>query len=175
MNCGHDESSPPFISYHDGPYNPSLASSASSSSASVWSDVGSQSSDDSSVHSTGLSSDAEISDSYCYTSQPSCQPITSACDQSAPTTACWSKNVLSSIAPQRRHPRRTNSGIVTLSGYPPSLIRQCDRKVNFVDSLVGKLILLPLIIGSRYSIVDLRFLRPDRRSHLAIIISGMPW
>jgi len=136
MNCGHDESSPPFISYHDGPYNPSLASSASSSSASVWSDVGSQSSDDSSVHSTGLSSDAEISDSYCYTSQPSCQPITSACDQSAPTTACWSKNILSSIAPQRRHPRRTNSGIVTLSGYPPSLIRQCDRKVNFVDSLV---------------------------------------
>jgi PHO85 cyclin-5 len=140
MNCSDDDSSPPYISsYREGPYNPSLASSASSSSASVWS-VASQSSDDSSVHSTGVTSDAEISDSYCYTSQPSYQPITGVCERSATSTACWSKNILSTIAPQQRqHSRRTNAGIGTRSGCPPPLIRQCDRKVNFVDSLVGKL------------------------------------
>ncbi len=35
---------------------------------------------------------------------------------------------------QRQHPRRTNR----LQESPPSLIRQNNRKVNFVDNLVGK-------------------------------------
>ena len=138
MNCGDDALSPPYISYHDGPYNPSLASSASSSSASVWSDVASQSSDDSSVHSGGAC-DSEISDSYCYPSQPSSyQPITNNCDQIPLTiSTCWPKNILAGTVPeQRQNPRRTSSGS-SRSGCPPSLVRQCDRKVNFVDSLVG--------------------------------------
>lgn len=45
----------------------------------------------------------------------------------------------------RRHPRRTACPTATSNGtstscprLPPPLVRQCDRKVNFVDSLVGK-------------------------------------
>ena len=34
----------------------------------------------------------------------------------------------------RQNPRRTSS---TRSGCPPKLVHQQDRKVNFVDSLVG--------------------------------------
>ncbi len=142
MNCGDDDSSPPYITSYNGPYSSSLASSASSSSASVWSDVASQSSDDSSIHSSGISSESEISDSYCCTSQPpSYQPIQqNICDQGVTVTASWPKSILASVAPeQRQHPRRTSGGPVARSGCPPSLVRQCDRKVNFVDSLVGKL------------------------------------
>lgn len=143
MNCGDDVSSPPYISsYHDGPYNSSLASSASSSSASVWSDVASQSSDDSSIHSGGAGSESDISDTYCCTSQPSSYrpPQQSICESRATATVCWPKSILTSVAPeQRQHPRRTSLGPVARLGCPPSLVRQCDRKVNFVDSLVGKL------------------------------------
>ena len=42
----------------------------------------------------------------------------------------------------RKHPRRTNSGIqsngVSCARPPPCLLRQSERKVNFVDNLVGK-------------------------------------
>jgi PHO85 cyclin-5 len=141
MNCGDDDLSPPpyISSYHDGPYNSSLASSASSSSASVWSDVASQSSDDSSIHSVGAGSESDIPETYCCTSQPSYQPSHhNICDSGVTTTTCWPKSVLASVAPeQRQHPRRTS--VVARLGCPPSLVRQSDRKVNFVDSLVGKL------------------------------------
>lgn len=142
MNCGDDDLSPPFISsYHDGPYNPSIASSASSSSASVWSDVASQSSEDSSVHSAGAGSESEIHETYFCTSQPSYQPSHhNICDPSVTTNTYWPKSGPASVAPeQRQHPRRTNTGAVSRLGCPPPLVRQCDRKVNFVDSLVGKL------------------------------------
>src|SRR5580700_1303078 len=108
MNCGDDDLSPPYISsYHDGPYNPSLASSASSSSASVWSDVASQSSDDSSIHSTGAASESDIPETYCCTSQPSYQPSHHInYDSGVTTTTCWPKSILASVAPeQRQHPR----------------------------------------------------------------------
>jgi hypothetical protein len=144
MNCGDDVSPPPYISsYQNGPYNPSLASSASSSSASVWSDASSQSSDDSSVHSGGVGSESDLPDTYCCTSQPtsyqqSIQQII--CDTSVATSTCWPKSILASVAPdQRLNPRRTSIGAASRLGCPPSLVRQCDRKVNFVDSLVGKL------------------------------------
>ena len=40
----------------------------------------------------------------------------------------------SSVPPaQRQHPRRSNS-----NQKPPPLVRQCERKVAFVDNLVGK-------------------------------------
>jgi hypothetical protein len=140
MNCGDDDLSPPYISsYHEGPYSSSLASSASSSSASVWSDASSQSSDDSSVHS-GVASDSEISDSYCITTQqPSYQPIPNICDQIPITTSvCWQKTATTGPE-QRQNPRRTGTSSVARSGCPPSLVRQSDRKVTFVDSLVGML------------------------------------
>lgn len=138
MNCGDNDLSPPYVSSYDGPYNSSLASSASSSSASVWSDVASQASDDSSLHS-GVTSDSEISDSYCCTSQPpSYQPIPNNCDQNTTTSVCWPKTIPTSLVPdQRQNPRRTGTSSTSRSGCPPSLVRQCDRKVNFVDSLVG--------------------------------------
>jgi hypothetical protein len=143
MNCGNDDLSPPYISsYHDGPYNHSLASSASSSSASVWSDVASQSSDESSVHSAGAGPESDAPETYCCTSQPSYEPTQhNICDSTVTLTTCWPKSTSTSIAPeQRQHPRRTSTSTVARLGCPPSLVRQCDRKVNFVDSLVGKLI-----------------------------------
>jgi hypothetical protein len=141
MNRVDDDSSPPYATtyHHEGPYNPSIASSASSSSSSVWSSVSSQSSetsDDSSVHSTNISADSEISDSYCYSSQPSYQPTS--CDQGIAPTICWPNSANDSVIPEHRpNPRRTSAA--SRSGCPPSLVRQSDRKVNFVDSLVGKI------------------------------------
>ena len=141
MNSGDVELSPPFITtyHHDGPYSSSLSSSASSSCASVFSDAASQSSDDSSVHSGG-SSDSEQSDAYCRTTrQSSYQSLEDQCDVITPTE-CWPKSVLASSVPQKRpHPRRTSKLASRKARSPPSLVRQCDRKVSFVDSLVGKI------------------------------------
>ncbi|CZS98698.1 related to G1/S-specific cyclin pas1 [Rhynchosporium graminicola] len=135
MNCGEDDSPPYITSFRNGPYSSSLASSASSSSASVWSDASSQSSDDSSV--TGASSDNEIPEKYCYTSRPapSFTTASTVCEQ-APAIAYWSKHKSGEVATEQRHPRRTSVGASTRTGFPPSLVRQCDRKVNFVDGLV---------------------------------------
>lgn len=135
MNSDDDDLSPPFItSYRGGPYSSSLSSSASSSCASVFSDAASQSSDDSSVHSAG-SSDSEQSDAYCRTTRQSSYQSLDRCDVTEPT--CWPKSVLASIVPQKRpHPRRTSKLASRKARAPPSLVRQCDRKVSFVDSLV---------------------------------------
>lgn len=132
MNCGEDDSPPYITSYRNGPYSSSIASSASSSTASVWSDVASQSSDDSSV--TG-SSDNETSETYCCTSQPA---PSFTCEQGISVATYWPRHkVQVEVAPaQRQHPRRTSVGSTTRTGCPPTLVRQCDRKVNFVDSLV---------------------------------------
>lgn len=129
MHSGEDDSSPYITSHHhNGPYNGSLASSASSSSASIWSDAASQSSDDSS--SSSISQDSHYATSA--TSNVSCLP----------STATWKNQLEAAVqAPTelRQHPRRTSIGSATRSGCPPSLVRQNDRKVSFVDSLVGKI------------------------------------
>jgi hypothetical protein len=139
MNCGEDDSPLYIPSYQNGPYSSSIASSASSSSASVWSDASSQLSDDSSV--TGTSSYSETSEAYRCTSQPapSFTTANNTCEQSISIATYWPKHKLPvEAAPeQRQHPRRTSVGAPTRTGCPPSLVRQCDRKVNFVDSLVG--------------------------------------
>ncbi|EKD14612.1 uncharacterized protein L3040_000135 [Drepanopeziza brunnea f. sp. 'multigermtubi'] len=143
MYCSEDDSPPYVNSYQNGRYSSSsiasasasasASSSSSSSSASVWwSDASSQSSDDSSV--TGASSDNEISETYCWTSQlaPS---LTTTSEQ--PPVAYWPNKLhVVEAAPEPRHPRRTSGGAGTRSGCPPSLVRQCDRKINFVDGLV---------------------------------------
>lgn len=140
MNCGEDDSPPYVSSYQNGPYSSSIASSASSSSASVWSDASSQTSDDSSI--TGAPSDAEPSESYCYTSQPapSFTAANTVCESNTSVAAYWQKHQQPTEVPseQRQNPRRTSIGTTSRSGCPPSLVRQCDRKVSFVDSLVGK-------------------------------------
>ena len=129
MNRGDDDS-PLYIATF--PYSSSIASSASSSSASVWSSNSSQSSDDSSVTS---SLDSESVDSCCYGGTYAAASL----DEPCPTIAVsWPKHKLPEAAAQpRAHPRRTSASS-TRSGCPPQLVRQCDRKVNFVDSLVGK-------------------------------------
>ncbi|TVY64191.1 G1/S-specific cyclin pas1 [Lachnellula suecica] len=125
MNCGKDDSPPYIASYQNGPYSSSIASSASSSSASVWSDASSQTSDDSS---TVASSEIETAD-YCPPSF-----TTTKCENII--TTLWPKKTLADVAPElRQHPRRTSVG-ASQPKCPPSLVRQCDRKVNFVDSLV---------------------------------------
>ena len=43
-----------------------------------------------------------------------------------------------SQAELRRNPRRSAPGSHAKGGCPPSLVRQSDRKVNFVDNLVGR-------------------------------------
>jgi hypothetical protein len=142
MNCREDDS-PSYISaYRNGPYSSSLASSASSSTASVWSDASSQTSDDSSV--TGASDSSETlepSETYCCPTQQPPHSFTSICEPTIPVAIQWSKRKSNVQVPpeQRQHPRRTSSGGASRTGCPPSLVRQCDRKVNFVDSLVGKM------------------------------------
>lgn len=136
MNCGEDDSPPYIASYRNGPYSSSIASSASSSSASVWSDASSQSSDDSSV--TGASDDLDAPESCCYTRPPApvYAPANRTGEQGLTLTTQWPRQKVP--AEQRQHPRRTSAPTATRTGCPPALVRQCDRKVNFVDSLVGK-------------------------------------
>lgn len=157
MHCGEDDSPPYIESYRPGPYSYSRASSAASSTASVWSDASSQTSDDSSVTSES---------SECFTSHNTaatnvCEPV---------TVAYWPKHKLPvEVAPeQRQHPRRSSA-----SGCPPSLVRQCDRKVSFVDNLVGK-----NDTSSAKSVrsitVPSRFIGTDCRSNLAAFLGNVP-
>lgn len=93
--------------------------------SSVWSDAGSQSSDDSSIHSGA--SDSEHSETFCQGQQYLSQ--NSACN--GEQSSNWSQP---SVVPNHnQHPRR--SAAAPRNG-PPTLVRQCDRKVNFVDGLV---------------------------------------
>jgi hypothetical protein len=87
-----------------------------------------------------MTTDSETLNTYCCTSQPP-PSFTSAnivCEQPLSIATYWPKTKLSAEIPhppeRRQHPRRTSVG----ANGPPSLVRQCDRKVNFVDSLVGK-------------------------------------
>ena len=102
------------------PYGASLAASAASSTTSVWSDASSQASDESST--STQTSDTESCDSDCHSGH------------TKPTAATLSTALPSEA---RRNSRRTSAGSRT--ACPPTLVRQSDRKVNFVDSLVGML------------------------------------
>ena len=126
MTCGEFDS-PALINTHQyAPYSSALATSASASSTSVWSDSASQTSDDS--QSSALTSDSDSCESYCF---------------SKPTTRVFQKTVHAShehadAVPVglRQNPRRSSSSSTTRNGCPPTLVRQTDRKVNFVDNLV---------------------------------------
>ncbi|KAF3064189.1 G1/S-specific cyclin pas1 [Daldinia childiae] len=136
MMCSEHDSLDFINSSLNGPYNSSIASSASSSSASVWSETSSQASDDTSI-STCISDASERCDSYAYIrpSMPSQSDVL--CNQILPT-ACWRGQPQQTEVPQelRQNPRRTSSSATSRTGCPPSLTRQSDRKVNFVDTLV---------------------------------------
>jgi hypothetical protein len=134
MKCDADYISPAFAPTSQyAPYNSSLAATASTSTASVWSDTASQSSDDTSISAT--SSDSESCDSYCGAKQMPCENagnfarLQQQLQQQAQAEAV--------PADLRQNPRRTASA--TRAACPPPLVRQSDRKVNFVDNLVGML------------------------------------
>lgn len=137
------EPSSSIHSLRHGPYYPVLATSASSSSASLWSDVSSQHSDDSS--STADSQDSSYFSCAPTSSQTSVSSFGSVCESLSNPHDPWAKYQAQQQQPQtelptelRQNPRRTSNSTTSRTGRPPSLVRQADRKVSFVDNLVGK-------------------------------------
>ncbi|KAG6117044.1 hypothetical protein E4U13_001414 [Claviceps humidiphila] len=114
------------------PYSSTLSYAASSSSASLWSDAASFVSDDSSV--SANTSDSDLCDSSLLSKR-------------APATAQYAVNSESGRSLQQRdhevvpaelrqNPRRSAPSSHPGRACPPSLVRQSDRKVDFVDALV---------------------------------------
>ena len=133
---------------HHGPYEPSIASSASSSQVSVFSDTLSASSSIASSVSDDFRythDDARERDRICAQAQLRFQAQTNNQQLEEPAVLgnllkgngqCMSYADVTSVpAPQRQHPRRTS---LSRNQRPPPLVRQRDRKINFVDNLVGK-------------------------------------
>lgn len=143
------------ISEHH-PYAHTLSSSASSSTSSVFSDAASQASSASSTSSHASWESEEWSSRTQAAPAPIgdteniavFQPVTrvqtypsyheqSACRETAQQERLPSLRA-QFLAPveQRPNPRRSSTALHQRP--PPQLVRQCDRKVNFVDCLVGK-------------------------------------
>lgn len=137
------------------PYASSLSSSASSSTSSVFSDVASQTSSStlSTSHSVASGWEPEEWSSRTRLAAPEATvdpaafaPITrvntfplyqpTACRESVPERALPPlRTDLAVPAQQRQHPRRSST---INQRPPPQLVRQVERKVNFVDCLVGQ-------------------------------------
>lgn len=133
-----------------GPYEPSIASSASSSQASIFSDTSSvQSSIASSISDDFRHNQDDARDRSCAQAQLQQQLSFDGC-KAAPAQAKIASShnnghtvpqsyadVTSIPKDQRQHPRRSSKG-----SKPPSLdsTKQGCRKENFVESLVGKLV-----------------------------------
>ena len=132
-----------------GPYPPSVTSSVSSSQDSVFSDTSSYQSSIASELSDDFrpQEDSSQACAQAYLQQQAkaghaivaqqqrLQCLMKAqCAQQAPSYA----DVTSVPSEQRQHPRRSS---LARNQKPPPLVRQCDRKLNFVDNLVGKHIL----------------------------------
>jgi hypothetical protein len=123
------------------PYNTSSLTSCSyTSAASGWSDASSQLSDDSSQTSdvsSQTSDDTSISahssDSESYESRY-VKPEVTGLRYARPAFQQTRSAVLP--AELRQNPRRTSSGPHSKAACPPPLVRQSDRKLNFVDNLV---------------------------------------
>lgn len=120
------------------PYASSIASSASSSSSSVFSvDAASC-----------VSSSSTTSVDVILETGNDLQAGGRGLDGRGFTRGSAPKAADPAVPPElRNHPRRTNSGLQTngASGArpPPCLLRQSERKVNFVDNLVGESESLP--------------------------------
>lgn len=120
-----------------GPYEPSIASSASSSQYSVFSDSASaQSSIASSISDDFRGSQEDPRDRYCAIAQLQSQAqavsqFSQPCRHQQPSYA----DVTSVPSEQRQHPRRCS---LARNQRPPPLVRQAERKLTFVDNLVGK-------------------------------------
>ncbi|KAK4548117.1 hypothetical protein LTR36_009986 [Oleoguttula mirabilis] len=128
-----------------GSYEPSVTSSAASSQLSVFSDAGSAQSSIASSYSDDFRLSQEDTSQVCTQAflqqQAKAGHVLAAehqrlqcvlktqCGQGAPSYA----DVTSVPSEQRQHPRRSS---VPRSQKPPPLVRQCERKVAFVDNLV---------------------------------------
>ena len=131
------------------PYEHSIASSVSSSQPSIFSETCSlQSSIASSISDDFRHNPEDARDRACaqlqIQSQASIDSFKAPSEQSKTEilSHAWCPNapsyadVTSVPKQQRQHPRRNS---LARSQRPPTLVRQDDRKVNFVESLVGKL------------------------------------
>ncbi|KAL0937550.1 G1/S-specific cyclin Pcl5 [Colletotrichum truncatum] len=130
MKYVEDDSSAFISSYQNDTYSSSLESLASTSSGSAWSAVSSQSSTSTSPTNT---SDSDSADSYCL-SRPAAR------DAAVRFTSSWTKQPTQQApvavpAELRQNPRRTGANPAR-TGAPPTLVRQSERKHNFVDNLV---------------------------------------
>ncbi|EAW08910.1 putative G1/S-specific cyclin Pcl5 [Aspergillus clavatus NRRL 1] len=122
------------------PYASSISSSASSSSSSVFSlDSLSSQSSISSTSTNPVDVIWENEGEY----QVAGRSLTTASGSRVFARGGLPKAADPAVAPElRKHPRRTNSCMVQSNGIPgatrppPCLLRQSDRKVNFVDNLV---------------------------------------
>jgi hypothetical protein len=127
------------------PYQSSLSSSASSSSSSVFSVDAASQSLDSSTYST-YSTKSGGSDRITWDTEDPWR--SSQCRENGPPTV---KRVLppiktceAPVAPdQRQHPRRCSIP----AQRPPTLIRQSERKGQFVECLVGEQTMIITMIG----------------------------
>ena len=133
------------------PYANTLSSSASSSTSSVFSDAASQASSSSSAssHSSWESDEwnsrTQAASTVDLTSLSALQPISrvqtypqyqsSACPEAVQERLPSLRNGFAAPAEQHQHPRRSSTTVNHRP--PPQLVRQSDRKVNFVDCLVG--------------------------------------
>lgn len=133
------------------PYATTLSSSASSSSSSVFSDAASQASSTSSTSCRSIweseewGSRSQVLSSVDPASLSVFQPISrvstfpqyqpSACRETGQERLPSLRAEYLAPVEQRQNPRRSSTTINNRP--PPQLVRQCDRKVNFVDCLVG--------------------------------------
>lgn len=126
------------------PYSSSMSSSASSSSSSIFSlDCVSTQSSISSSSTTAVDVIWENEESGELSGRGLSSENASHCSR-AGLRECFSKATDCAVpAELRKHPRRTACPAATSNGastacprLPPPLVRQCDRKVSFVDNLV---------------------------------------
>ena len=123
-------------------YRSTLAPLTSASLGSDWSDASSQSSDDSSESTSTTSSSSSQSttcDLFCHERQGEVVGTKPAIILSSPSSHASGRRNGDVVPPElRQNPRRSSTSSTSRSGCPPKLVHQQDRKVNFVDSLVGK-------------------------------------
>ncbi|MCJ1468555.1 hypothetical protein MMC07_007184 [Pseudocyphellaria aurata] len=141
------------VSTINHPYGASIASSASSSSSSIFSLESQSSIASSSTSSLNAVWENENEDGFFSNDQSSQESATSAPEHSPRIKSLVAKPIerraplpCQPVALEaRKHPRRThrlppitvvNGVLGTCPRPPPALVRQCERKDNFVDSLV---------------------------------------
>ena len=131
-----------------GPYEPSIASSASSSQVSIFSESSSvQSSIASSISDDFRYNQEDARDRVFAQQQIRQKALIDDCNASleqaklgkpaksgCPFNSSYA-DITSVPKEQRQHPRRCS---LSRNQKPPPLVRQSERKTNFVESLVGK-------------------------------------